>query len=644
MNNYENFVQCRVYAPIAVGDTTVYLYAAEAPYNLPPLGGGYVVLVDSPGRATKAEIIKYTSRNNLTLNGVTRGQSGTTAQAWVGTVYCYQSLMAEDLVELSTTKATLLSPKFTGVPTVPTAVSTANSTQIANTAFVKTAIAALVAASPAALDTLKELAAALNNDPNFATTMVAELGKKVDKEAGKSLSANDFTTVLLTKLNGIATSATKNQTDAYLLDRTKHTGAQPTSTITGLDAALGTKVDKVTDKGLSTNDYTTVEKTKLTGIAVGATKNRTDVATDSLINTREPKVTGKGLSTNDYTDADRNKLNAIAASATANATDAQLRDRATHTGTQPVDTITGLGNAATHNYGAAVNTVMQGNDPRVLAAAAKSYVDTELGKKVNTTALGNVAGLNIGTTAGTVVAGNDARILAAATKSYTDAELAKKVSITVGKDLSTNDYTTAEKSKLSGIATAATANATDASLLARANHTGTQSTATIAGLDGTLVSINNTLGTKADKSKLGNAAGHNYGTAASTVMQGNDARVLAATPNGRSIISGTGLSGGGDLTADRTLSVKYGTTSGTAAQGNDSRIVNASQNGHNHDTSYYTKAQGDVRYAYTAGTESQDFAAKEVSSVTTKVRGVTGTKGVKLEYDTTTNSLNFNFY
>ena len=45
----------------------------------------------------------------------------------------------------------------------------------------------------------------------------------------------------------------------------------------------------------------------------------------------------------------------------------------------------------------------------------------------------------------------------------------------------------------------------------------------------------------------------------------------------RRINSGTGLSGGGNLTVDRTLSVKYGTTAGTAAQGNDSRIVGAEQ-------------------------------------------------------------------
>lgn len=56
------------------------------------------------------------------------------------------------------------SPSFTGTPKAPTAAAGNNSTQLANTAFVQAAIAALVASSPAALDTLNELAEALGND------------------------------------------------------------------------------------------------------------------------------------------------------------------------------------------------------------------------------------------------------------------------------------------------------------------------------------------------------------------------------------------------------------------------------------------------------------------------------------------------
>jgi hypothetical protein len=75
-------------------------------------------------------------------------------------------------------KAPLASPVFTGTPSVPTPAAGTNTTQIANTAFVQAALTALVDSSPAALDTLNELAAALGDDPNFATTMTNALALK----------------------------------------------------------------------------------------------------------------------------------------------------------------------------------------------------------------------------------------------------------------------------------------------------------------------------------------------------------------------------------------------------------------------------------------------------------------------------------
>ncbi|MFJ5490642.1 phage tail protein [Pectobacterium carotovorum] len=74
------------------------------------------------------------------------------------------------------------SPAFTGTPTAPTAASGSNDTQLATTAFVKAAVAALVNGSPAALDTLQELANALGNDPNFSTTVLNALAGKLAKD------------------------------------------------------------------------------------------------------------------------------------------------------------------------------------------------------------------------------------------------------------------------------------------------------------------------------------------------------------------------------------------------------------------------------------------------------------------------------
>lgn len=65
---------------------------------------------------------------------------------------------------------------------------------------VQTEIQKVVGSAPAALDTLKELATALNNDANFASTITNLVSKKVDKVTGKQLSTEDFTTDLKNKL------------------------------------------------------------------------------------------------------------------------------------------------------------------------------------------------------------------------------------------------------------------------------------------------------------------------------------------------------------------------------------------------------------------------------------------------------------
>ncbi|EID2652971.1 phage tail protein [Escherichia coli] len=86
-------------------------------------------------------------------------------------------------VDPHTQYAPKASPTLTGTPKAPTAAAGNNTTQLATTAFVQAAIAALVNSSPGALDTLNELAAALGNDPNFATTMTNALAGKMDKAA-----------------------------------------------------------------------------------------------------------------------------------------------------------------------------------------------------------------------------------------------------------------------------------------------------------------------------------------------------------------------------------------------------------------------------------------------------------------------------
>ncbi|HBA6822100.1 TPA: shikimate transporter [Escherichia coli] len=76
------------------------------------------------------------------------------------------------------TRAPLNSPALTGTPSTPTPPDDAAGNEIANAAFVRKLLAALVGSSPEALDTLNELAAALGNDPNFATTVTNALAGK----------------------------------------------------------------------------------------------------------------------------------------------------------------------------------------------------------------------------------------------------------------------------------------------------------------------------------------------------------------------------------------------------------------------------------------------------------------------------------
>lgn len=74
---------------------------------------------------------------------------------------------------------------------------------------------------------------------------------------------------------------------------------------------------------------------------------------------------------------------------------------------------------------------------------------------------------------------------------------------------------------------------------------------------------------------LGDSATKNVGTATGTVAAGDDSRLIGSTPTSRSISTAAPLTGGGDLTANRTIGISVGKTSGTVAAGNDSRFVAA---------------------------------------------------------------------
>jgi hypothetical protein len=100
----------------------------------------------------------------------------------------------------------LASPALTGIPTAPTATAGTNTTQVATTAFVSTAVSNIIDLAPGALDTLNELAAAINDDASYAATITTALSNKQDK-------VTDVSDTEIGYLNGV-TSAIQTQLNA----------------------------------------------------------------------------------------------------------------------------------------------------------------------------------------------------------------------------------------------------------------------------------------------------------------------------------------------------------------------------------------------------------------------------------------------
>ena len=170
------------------------------------------------------------------------------------------------------------------------------------------------------------------SDAKYATIEV--VNTKVDKVVGKQLSTEDYTSEEKEKLAGLS-----NYDDS----KVKEDINSNTQAISTLTQTVDSKVDKIEGKSLSTEDYTSNDKTKLEGIEEGAQVNtitsvsgrtgnivlsKTDVGLDNIDNTSDlekpisiatqsaldlkvDKVSGKGLSTNDYTSEEKSKLEGI---------------------------------------------------------------------------------------------------------------------------------------------------------------------------------------------------------------------------------------------------------------------------------------------------------------------------------------------
>ncbi len=290
----------------------------------------------------------------------------------------------------------------------------------------------------------------------LSTAAQAALETKVDKVSGKGLSANDYTSAEKSKLAAITGT---NTGDQDLSGFATTIALDLKANNTDVTNSLATKVDKVTGKGLSANDYTTAEKTKLAAItgtntgdqdlsglattaALAGKANTSDVTTS--LATKVDKVTGKELSSNDYTTAEKTKLAAITGTNTGDqdlsglATTAALAGKA-----NTADVTSSL--ALKANTADVTNSLATKVDKVTgKGLSANDYTSAEKSK------LAAITGTNTGDQDLSGFATTIALDLKANTTDVTSS-LATKVDKVTGKGLSANDYTSAEKSKLAAI-------------------------------------------------------------------------------------------------------------------------------------------------------------------------------------------------
>jgi len=174
-------------------------------------------------------------------------------------------------------KADIDSPTFTGTPAAPTAGAGTNTTQLATTAFVTAAVAALVDGAPGAIDTLNELAAALNDDASFSTTITNSIAavqsdvdqNEVDSDAADSalsgrLDVLEADPTTAAAVAAVQTDVDQNEADADAAIALKADIASPalTGTPTAPTAAADTNTTQI-----ATTAYVQTEISDLIGDA-----------------------------------------------------------------------------------------------------------------------------------------------------------------------------------------------------------------------------------------------------------------------------------------------------------------------------------------------------------------------------------------
>lgn len=221
--------------PIKIWDGSQWVDVA---INTPDISNHIADTTDVHGISNTANLV-YTNDSRLTDSRTPTAHASSHGSAGSDAITIAQSQVTNLTTDLSA-KANLASPTFTGTPSAPTAAAATNTTQIATTAFVRTEVSNLVASSPAALDTLNELATALGNDPNFATTVNTALSNRVLTTGGSTITVDSGTTVPLTiQNNGTGNSFIVNDessdTTPFIIDASGNVGIGVSSPSTKLE-------------------------------------------------------------------------------------------------------------------------------------------------------------------------------------------------------------------------------------------------------------------------------------------------------------------------------------------------------------------------------------------------------------------------